>query len=99
MLLLFGTLLFHDDDVSRRLYSWRDLMLLQRDGSERMAVCTVEARGGSGGVLEGHDRDVVGACWPAVLKAASAAFAAGVRDSVPIFSFKLVGPFFHAFLH
>lgn len=60
-------------------------MLQQRDGSERMAVCTAEARGGRGGMLEGHDRDVVGACWPTVLKAASAAFAAGVRNSVSFF--------------
>lgn len=69
-------------------------MLLQRDGSERMAVCTVEARRGKGEVLEGHDRDVVGACWPAVLKAASAAFAAGVRDSISIFHSSSWGRFF-----
>lgn len=35
--------------------------------------------GGDGGLGE-HDRDVVGACWPAILKAASAAFAARVRE-------------------
>ena len=58
-------------------------MRRQHDENSLMAICRVEGRGGTGGGLEGHDRDVVGACWPGVLKAASAAFAAGVRDAVP----------------
>lgn len=53
-----------------------------------MVVCVSAAGAGveecgerqiTGAGLEEHDRDVISACWPAVLKAASAAFLARVR--------------------
>lgn len=43
-----------------------------------MAVCRKEACARRSGGLAEHDRDLITACWPAVLKAASAAFASGV---------------------
>lgn len=46
-------------------------------------MCRVaEAYKASG--LREHDRDVLSACWPAVLRMASAAFVARVRGTFPL---------------
>ncbi|CAN0123497.1 unnamed protein product, partial [Ectocarpus sp. 13 AM-2016] len=73
-----------DDAVTA--HGWQDLLRRYGDtstmavfsSSSSSASGTVEACGGRGvgeEELEEYDRDVISACWPSVLKAASAAFA------------------------
>lgn len=59
---------------------WQDVLRRQREGNYYMAVCDTAAGLVSVEPMREHDREVVGACWPAVLKAASAAFGVKVSE-------------------
>ncbi|CAM9457727.1 unnamed protein product, partial [Ectocarpus sp. 6 AP-2014] len=65
-------------DLLRRYGDMNTMAVFSSSNSSSSASGKVEACGGQGvgeEELEEYDRDVISACWPSVLKAASAAFA------------------------